>query len=81
MKAEWKRSADGFCESVDGKWYITPLYCGRVKPQFFDLWYYPRGIHVLPRRQLLSMAASQRECKEWVANAENYPAVLEALTS
>lgn len=81
MKVAWKRSSDGFCESADGKWHITPLYCGCVKPQFFELWFYPQGIHAQPprlRRKILSMESSQHACKAWVASAATYPEVARA---
>lgn len=33
----WKRPTGGYCESACGRWKISPLYCGRVKPQFYEL--------------------------------------------
>lgn len=34
---KWGPSSDGYCTSKDGKWKIVPLYCGRVKPQMYEL--------------------------------------------
>lgn len=33
----WKRANDGFVESHDGQWFITPIYCGCTRPQSFTL--------------------------------------------
>lgn len=33
----WKRSEDGFVESHDGEWQITPEYWSCVRPQAFTL--------------------------------------------
>lgn len=33
----WKRPTEGFVESLDGRWRITPLYWGSTRPQMFEL--------------------------------------------
>lgn len=38
MPIRWKRARDGFVESHDGRWRISPLYCGCTRPQSFQLW-------------------------------------------
>lgn len=53
---KWKRPNDGFCYSRDGEWRIVPLFCGCVKPQFFDLYY--------KNEKICSMLFTQREAKE-----------------
>lgn len=62
-KVKWRRSSDGFCDSACGRYKITPLYCGCVKPQMFDLWFYPNGLGG-ERKKIDGMASSQRECKD-----------------
>lgn len=37
MSIKWKRSHEGFCESHDGRWSISPEYQGYVNPQFYML--------------------------------------------
>lgn len=56
MTIRWKRSTEGYCDSHCGRWKITPLYCGRVKPQFFDL--YRDG------QKVALMLSSQRQAKD-----------------
>lgn len=56
MKIKWNRSSDGFCDSKDGKWKITPLYMSCVNPQAFKLEYEGKVVD--------SMASTQREAKE-----------------
>ena len=34
---KWNRSVEGYCDSKDGRFSISPLYCGRVKPIFWML--------------------------------------------
>lgn len=61
MTIKWKRSNDGFCDSKDGKWKITPLYMSCVNPQAFKLTYEGTVVD--------SMASTQREAK---ASAEQW---------
>lgn len=67
-KLKWKRSSDGFCESKCDRYHIVPLYCSCVKPQFFELWFYPEGSGTPEktrlRKKLSSMDSTQRESKE-----------------
>jgi len=37
MTIKWKRSHEGFVDSHCGRWRISPLYCGCVNPQFYEL--------------------------------------------
>jgi hypothetical protein len=37
LKVKWNRSDDGFTDSKCGRFSITPLWCGRVKPQWYEL--------------------------------------------
>lgn len=37
MTIRWKRPDDGYVESHDGAWRITPLYCGCTRPQAYVL--------------------------------------------
>jgi hypothetical protein len=55
-KIAWKRSNEGFVDSKDGKWSISPLYCGGTRPQFFELSY--------ERRTITRLASSQRDAKD-----------------
>ena len=55
-KIKWKRSSDGYCDSHCGHWRITPRYCGRTKPQFFDL--------LRDLKEVAMMLPSQGACKE-----------------
>jgi hypothetical protein len=34
----WKRAAGDHVESHCGRWRISPLYCGRTRPEAFVLW-------------------------------------------
>lgn len=67
-RLKWARSNDGFCDSKCKRYKITPLYCGCVKPQFFELWFYPKGFGEDgfrgERVKVSSMSSSQREAKE-----------------
>lgn len=54
----WRRSVDGYCKSADGRWHIVPLYCGCVRPRFYEL----RDIRT--GRAVSGMHATQREAKE-----------------
>jgi hypothetical protein len=56
----WKRSVEGYCDSHCGRWRISPLYCGRVKPQFFDLY--------LDGKKVALMLSSQHEAKDRASN-------------
>ena len=61
----WKRSNDGFVESHDGHWRITPCHAGCVRPQDYQLW---RGAV-----RVSSMLATQRDAKEEAARLEKVP--------
>ena len=52
----WKRADDGFVESHDGRWRITPLYWGCTRPQVFEL-------HC-DGKCVASYCSTQREAKE-----------------
>lgn len=54
----WKRSTGDYVESHDGRWQIVPLYCGRTRPEVYNL--------VLDGKVVSSENASQREAKESV---------------
>lgn len=54
MTIRWKRPNDGYVESHDGAWRITPLYCGCTRPQLYSLNFGDRK---------LSEYATQREAK------------------
>lgn len=52
----WKRANDGFVESHDGRWQISPLYMGCTRAQMYEL-----------RRDgkvVASYCATQREAKD-----------------
>lgn len=34
---KWGKSSEGYCASKCGRFTIAPLWCGRVKPQFWKL--------------------------------------------
>ncbi len=56
MTIRWKRSTDdGFVESHDGRWRITPLYWGCTRPQLFELF--------RDGKRVSSSCATQREAK------------------
>ena len=52
----WKRPADGFVESRDGRWRITPLYWGSTRPQMFELF--------RDGKRVASYFSTQRDAKE-----------------
>lgn len=52
----WRRARDGFVESHDGRWRITPCYAGCTRPQDYELWRDGRCVG--------SMLATQREAKD-----------------
>jgi hypothetical protein len=58
---KWGRANDGFVSSKDGRWRITPLYCGCVNPQFYELWFNDKLVS--------GSNSTQREAKE---EAERY---------
>lgn len=37
MSIRWKRAREGFVESRDGQWQISPLYWGCTRPQIYEL--------------------------------------------
>lgn len=55
----WKRADDGFVESHDGEWFITPLYCGCTRPQAFEL------RHKDNYAKSLGEHRTQKEAKDW----------------
>jgi len=55
----WKRANDGYVESHDGEWFITPIYCGCTRPQAFEL------RHKDNYAKSLTEGQTQKECKEW----------------
>lgn len=52
----WKPARDGFVESHDGRWRISPLYWGCTRPQVYELTYDGKAIS--------SYNATQREAKD-----------------
>lgn len=52
----WKRANDGFVESRDGRWRITPLYWGCTRPQMFELF--------RDGKSVATYCSTQREAKE-----------------
>lgn len=52
----WKQSRDGFVESHDGRWRITPLFCGSTRAQEFEL--------SLDNKVIDRFCESQRDAKE-----------------
>jgi hypothetical protein len=52
----WKRSSDGFVESRDGRWRISPLYWGCTRPQMFEL--------LRDGKRVASYCSTQREAKD-----------------
>ena len=55
---KWKRANDGFVESVDGQWAITPLYCGCTRPQMFEL------RRTSDYTKVVGSGETQKQCKE-----------------
>jgi hypothetical protein len=37
IKIQWTKSREGYCTSKCGRFSISPLWCGRVKPVFWHL--------------------------------------------
>lgn len=56
----WKRSEEGFVESHDGEWQITPEYWSCVSPQAYTL---SRKGNIVSRG-----CSTQRDAKETAAN-------------
>ncbi len=55
MTIRWKRSTDdGFVESHDGRWRITPLYWGCTRPQLFELFRDGKRVFLYERDQALT---------------------------
>lgn len=52
----WKRANDGFVESRDGRWRISPLYWGCTRPQMFELF--------RDGKSVATYCSTQREAKE-----------------
>jgi hypothetical protein len=55
-RVRWRPARDGFVESHDGRWHISPLYWGCTRPQVYEL-----------RRDgkvVASYCATQREAKD-----------------
>jgi len=55
----WKRANDGYVESHDGEWFITPIYSGCTRPQSYELRHkdnYAKG---------LGWHSTQKEAKDW----------------
>jgi hypothetical protein len=61
---KWKRSSDGYVDSHDGVWRITPLFCGCVKPQMFDLYRNDQKVGwMLPTQKAAKEQAEEIESK------------------
>ncbi len=56
MNIRWKRARDGFVESHDGRWRISPLYWGCTKPQVYEL--------TRDGKRVASYCTTQREAKD-----------------
>ena len=54
MRVRWQRADDGFVESHDGRWSITPVYGGLTRPESFVLHY---------NSAVVGSGQTQRECK------------------
>lgn len=57
----WKRSEEGFVESHDGEWQITPEYWSCVRPQAFTLW---RRLPDGTRKKVSFGCSTQRDAKQ-----------------
>lgn len=63
MVIRWKRANDGFVESHDGEWEITPEYWSCVNPQAYTLWRRkPNSKH---RQKVTFGVATQRDAKKY----------------
>lgn len=58
MRVRWKRANDGFVESHDGEWAITPLYWGCTRPQRYEL------RRTANYSKVVGSGSTQKECKE-----------------
>ena len=56
----WLRSKEGYCDSACGRYRISPLFCGRVKPVFFTV------RDNLTKDVLTRSCFTQTEAKQWV---------------
>jgi hypothetical protein len=44
MLIKWRRSTGDHVESHCGRWRISPLYCGRTRPEAFLLWDHEKSV-------------------------------------
>lgn len=54
-RVRWRRSIGDFVDSKDRRWKIEPLYCGRTRPEVYQL--------LLDGRVVAGNCATQREAK------------------
>lgn len=55
----WKRATDGFVETYDGMWWITPIYGGLTRPERYEL-----RRKTTDGWRVVGSGSTQRECKE-----------------
>jgi len=59
-KIRWKRATGDFVESHCGRWWITPVYGGLMRPESYELQF-----KRLPNAWcVVGSGSTQRECKE-----------------
>jgi len=59
-RVKWGRSEDGYVESKDGKWKISPRFMGRTTAQDFELEMKTNG-----KWKVVYNASSQKDAKEY----------------
>lgn len=67
-KVKWGRSEDGYVESICGRYKITPQFCGRALP----IWYEVEDTGPDPYVGT-AIFETQKACKAWVERELNPP--------